>query len=330
MENPLSGSAQPLPDHLHAPFLHAGFWRRVAAYLIDSLIMMPVFFILEFVFLLPVIVRASHDHSGPGPALFTWMVVVWLLMIVLPWLYFAFCESSRWQATPGKLALGLKVTDMQGRPIGFGRATGRFFGKLVSGLILDIGYMMAGWTARKQGLHDLMADCCVVRKDGLAAFERGEIDGNAAPVGTAMPGWAVALIVVGALFFMVIPVVAIMAAIAIPAYQNYLVRAQVAEGMALAAGAKVAVAEYTSNHGSVPVDNTAAGLSDPDTISGRYVRSVQVENGEVVVTFGDRANQAIAGEHLVFKPYGSRDDVRWRCGSPEIEVKYLPQACRDE
>lgn len=330
MENATSVSAQPLPDHLHAPGLHAGFWRRFAAYLIDSLIMVPVFVILEFVFLLPLILRATRHHTDPGPGFFAVFFVVWVLMIVLPWLYYAFCESSRWQATPGKLALGLKVTGMQGQRIGFGRATGRFFGKIVSGLIFNIGYMMAGWTARKQALHDLMADCCVVRKEGLAAFERGELTGDAAQAGTPMPGWAVALIVIGALFFTVIPVIAIMAAIAIPAYQNYLVRAQVSEGMVLAASAKVAVAEYASSNGTLPVDNAAAGLSGPDAISGRYVRSVQVENGEVVVTFGGRASPAIAGEHLVFKPSGSRDELSWRCGSPDIRVSYLPQSCRDE
>ncbi|HKT42083.1 MAG TPA: RDD family protein [Rhodanobacteraceae bacterium] len=322
------GSTQPLPDHLHAPLLHAGFWRRFAAYMIDWLILMPFFGVLEFVFVLPIMLQAAHGNPHPQPNLLA-LPFIWILLIVLPWLYFALCESSRWQATPGKLALGLRVTDMSGRRIGFGRATGRFFGKIISGLIFDIGYMMAGWTLRKQGLHDLMAECCVVRKEGLAAFERGELDNNAAVAGSGMPGWAIALIVIGGCFFAVIPALAIMAAIAIPAYQNYLIRAQVAEGMALSGSARIAVGEYLGTRGALPADNAEAGLADADTFSGQYVSSVQVQNGSVIVTFGGHANRIIMGDHLVFQPDGSAKAMHWRCGSPDIQERYLPMACRE-
>lgn len=331
MESMPSGGAQALPDHLHAPLLHAGFWRRFPAYIIDMLILGAAAFVLYMLFVFVVIVptAASGGRHLNDAAVGMSMLLFWLAFIVAQWLYFALCESSAWQATPGKMALNLCVTDMYGRRIGFGQATGRYFGKILSGFIFDIGFMMAGWTARKQALHDLMASCCVVRKDGLAAFERGDLDGNAAQVGAPMPGWAIALIVVGGLFFTVVPVVAILAAIAIPAYQNYLIRTQVAEGMTLSGGAKVAVDEYLGAHGALPADNAAAGLADPDTLTGQYVSSVQVQNGNVIVTFGGRANRAVAGDHLVFQPYGSRDAMQWRCGSPDIKAQYLPLACRD-
>ncbi len=83
---------------------------------------------------------------------------------VLWWLYFAIMESSAWQATLGKKALGLYVTDYDGRKISFARATGRHFAKILSTLILFIGYMMAGFTARKQALHDMIAGCLVLKK----------------------------------------------------------------------------------------------------------------------------------------------------------------------
>ena len=73
-------------------------------------------------------------------------------------------ESSRFQGTLGKLAVQIKVTDLDGNRISFGRATGRHFGKIVSGMILMIGYIMVAFTERKQGLHDIMAGCLVVRK----------------------------------------------------------------------------------------------------------------------------------------------------------------------
>jgi uncharacterized RDD family membrane protein YckC len=76
-------------------------------------------------------------------------------------------ESAPQQATLGKMALGLKVTDLQGEPISFARATGRYFGKIVSSLIFFVGFMMTGWTEKKQALHDIMAGTLVVKKQSL-------------------------------------------------------------------------------------------------------------------------------------------------------------------
>ncbi len=83
---------------------------------------------------------------------------------IIAWLYYAILESSSTQATVGKMALGIKVTDLSGNQIAFGKATGRYFGKYLSGLILGIGYLMVAFTEKKQGLHDLLAGCLVVNK----------------------------------------------------------------------------------------------------------------------------------------------------------------------
>jgi uncharacterized RDD family membrane protein YckC len=80
----------------------------------------------------------------------------------MTWLYFAVCESSSWQGTLGKLALGIRVTDMQGAKISFPRALGRYPAKYLSALILGIGFLMVAWTQRKQGLHDLIAGTLVL------------------------------------------------------------------------------------------------------------------------------------------------------------------------
>ena len=87
-----------------------------------------------------------------------------IIGVILGWLYSALFESSPQQATLGKMALGIKVTDLHGNPISFGKATGRHFGKIISGLILFIGFIMVAFTERKQGLHDMMAGCLVVNK----------------------------------------------------------------------------------------------------------------------------------------------------------------------
>jgi len=87
-----------------------------------------------------------------------------ILGIILGWVYFAIMESSSTQGTLGKMALGIKVTDLEGSRVGFGKATGRHFGKIISALILLIGFIMVAFTQKKQGLHDMMAGCLVVNK----------------------------------------------------------------------------------------------------------------------------------------------------------------------
>jgi len=85
------------------------------------------------------------------------------LSLVAGWLYFSLCESSSWQGTVGKKVLGLRVTDINGHRIGFGKATGRYFGKILSGLILGVGFIMIAFSEQKQGLHDMLAGTLVVK-----------------------------------------------------------------------------------------------------------------------------------------------------------------------
>jgi len=151
---------------------YAGFWLRVVAHLIDGLLIGVVMMAL----LIPLAVmtgvgaglRRFHPNDPPDPAMvMAFIGSLWLLILVAViggWLYSAYCESSEWQATPGKKLLNLVVTDLNGNRVTFGRASGRFFAKMVSGLIpFGIGYIMAGFTERKQALHDVIASCLVLR-----------------------------------------------------------------------------------------------------------------------------------------------------------------------
>jgi uncharacterized RDD family membrane protein YckC len=128
--------------------------------------------------------------------------VMYALQIVIVWLYYALQECSPVQATLGKRAMGIKVTDDYGRRIGFGRATGRYFGKIISGIIFNIGFLLAGWTARKQALHDMLAGTLVVFRE----VQPGQ------PLPTARPpmpwyGWLVNVLFVGALLSTVVALV---------------------------------------------------------------------------------------------------------------------------
>jgi uncharacterized RDD family membrane protein YckC len=153
-------------------FVYAGFWLRFVAYLIDYLILDVPLLILStgagFIFGL----SAARSHSQVGflnsngtlnAPFITLELVIFVVSITLHWLYFALQECSSAQATLGKRVLGLKVIDLAGQRIGFGQATGRFFGKIVSGLTFCIGYIMAGVTERKQALHDMIASTLVIR-----------------------------------------------------------------------------------------------------------------------------------------------------------------------
>jgi uncharacterized RDD family membrane protein YckC len=136
---------------------YAGFWKRVAATIIDGIITTIGGFVIGFVFGFVMVAGRTDD-----PAVLEGMGNI--LGLILGWVYFAVMESSPTQGTLGKMALGIKVTDLEGNKIGFGKATGRYFGKIISTLILSIGFIMVAFTQKKQGLHDMMAGCLVVNK----------------------------------------------------------------------------------------------------------------------------------------------------------------------
>jgi type IV pilus assembly protein PilA len=144
----------------------------------------------------------------------------------------------------------------------------------------------------------------------------------------------------------VVAIIGILAAIAIPAYQDYTIRAQVTEGLNLASPAKASVAEVYANKGAFPADNTEAGIGLNTDITGKYVTSVTVAKGVITVLYGKQANTKLGTKTLILTPGTSTNgDVAWVCGdhtSPagidftlsatpaagSVDQKYLPQVCR--
>ena len=158
---------------MHSTF--AGFWLRFVAYIIDtviiyalqSFIFLPIFGLLGISFAS----RADEfenmyeaEAMGAIGAMVGASSAVFLLSTVIALLYWSLMESSKYQATVGKLALGLKVTDMDGKSLDFVKALVRNLCKIISGMIMCIGYIMAGFTEKKQGLHDIIANTLVVKK----------------------------------------------------------------------------------------------------------------------------------------------------------------------
>lgn len=134
---------------------YGGFWIRVAAYIIDGTILLIPGLLISFLLEAAMLAENEREKVLLNIADISYNTIMW-------WVYSAVLESSAWQATIGKKAVGLKVIDENGNRISFGRATGRHFASYISALILCIGYMMVGWTSRKQGLHDLIAGTLVV------------------------------------------------------------------------------------------------------------------------------------------------------------------------
>lgn len=166
--------ARPYPQAAAVPRVeYGGFWLRFLAYLIDGAVLMigicvvaiPLVFLTGLGTFLSEI-HPEEDWNDTG----VWAIIALFFLfatasLVITWLYHALMECSEWQATVGKKALGLVVTDMDGRRVSFGRATGRHFAKIVTNMIpAFIGYIMAGFTDKKQALHDMIAGCLILQR----------------------------------------------------------------------------------------------------------------------------------------------------------------------
>ena len=153
---------------------YAGFWLRFAAYILDQLILQTIIglLMLPMIFgMVAGVITASKEVGDASKAIaiisvvMGFIAILCVISIIIGWLYYAIMESSKHQGTLGKMAVGVIVTDIEGNRISFARATGRYFGKIISTMTMYIGYIMAGFTVRKQALHDIMSDCLVVKKN---------------------------------------------------------------------------------------------------------------------------------------------------------------------
>ncbi len=159
---PLEAFTFSTPESMN--FEYAGFWRRFMAFLFDCLVLLgfttalSLFFreIRPFVFIPDTFVFFSSQNAG-SPTGF-------MMSLIPAWLYYAIQESTKMQATLGKMIAGIQIADLKGTRISFSRATLRHFGKILSALIFFIGFLMIGFTRKKQGLHDKIAGCLVIKR----------------------------------------------------------------------------------------------------------------------------------------------------------------------
>jgi uncharacterized RDD family membrane protein YckC/Tfp pilus assembly major pilin PilA len=307
-----------------AAIVYASFGRRFGACVIDFVLIVLLYSFVEG------LLRPSIDHKAFGPL---------VVLALVAWPYKAIMESSAWQATFGKRALGIKVTSLQGERISFWRATGRVFAQGLSQLCVYIGYLMAAFTQRRQALHDLIAGTLVTRRDATPA----EI-ALSPPAARGEGIVAAAIVAIVAIF-----VIGVLAAIAIPAYQDYTIRSQVTHGINMAEPYKVTVAQaLAAGTESLMINTGSGGTIAPDTpSSGTYEDSVAVVAGNILIIYGQKANPHLKGRHLAIYAIQNPDGtLTWVCGRSapagdenntsvrafrslsDVQDKYLPTSCK--
>ncbi len=304
--------------------VYAGFLRRWAALFLDSLIVSSAFYAVCFIVLLVVLgltgldVRKDEDPSA-------WMIGAYLglsaLYFVMAGLYFALMESSVNQATLGKMALGIKVTDRDGQRLSLTHALGRWAAAALSYITLYIGFIMAGFTQRKQALHDLAAGTLVVDKWAWTDTpERQQRE---------LSGCLVAFLI-GIGLMIIVAVLGILAAIAIPAYSDYTQRAKVSAAIHTAAPLRLLVAEAAMADGGCP-GNDSPGFRPSEAYAAAQVSRIEIgeqEDGEcgIVIWLADgvHTDPEQAWITLSF----AAEEQRWRCVSG-LPDRALPASCRD-
>ena len=280
--------------------MYAGFWRRFAAAILDLLILIVPMLVIGIVVALITGPKSRATLAADLGTLF------------IPWLYFAVMESSRRGATLGKIAFGMRVVDLRGDRISFFRASGRFFAKAFSIASLTLGFLMVAVTLRKQALHDIVASCLVVNREVAPA--------DLAQAGLAQPMSfrAITLLVIGVIS---VPFVGIGAAIAIPHYKDYRLRAKLDEAVRSGQGSAAGVAAYMVRHKSPPrsLEDASAALSSP------HVREAAItRDGTIVLTL---ALDRVEGKRISFVPSKqAQGRIAWTCTS-DVPARYLPRQC---
>ena len=283
------------------PSVFASFWRRVGATLIDVVILIVGIILLSMLL-------GMLTFLIPSPLVFILFALLWPAAIVAGWLYAALFESGAMQATPGKKVVGLKVTDLKGNRISFGRATGRHFSEWITGMTFLVGYVMVAFTQKRQTLHDMIAETVVV----ASSAEPAQV--ASAPPAKPMSPWGIA----GIFLLLFLLVAGIIASAALPAYRDFTVRSQVMEGIVIAEDFKNEVTLFAEENGRWPADLAEAELEEEarDSVDGsRYLSDLDISNGTITLTFGKSADEPVQRKRLSLRPYvDDSGSVLWLCG----------------
>lgn len=305
----------------------AGFLRRWAAYFLDNLILTSAFYGLLMLAMVVVGVTGGFESlekmdSEEPPAWF-WAMYggITLLYFVGAALYYSLMESCSHQATVGKMALGIKVTDLDGRRLSPSKALLRWICAALSYVTFYIGFLMAAFTERKQALHDIVAGTRVVDRWAYTEFPERQQRG--------LSGCLIAFLI-GIGLMIAIAVLGIVAAIAIPAYHDYTQRAKVAEAIGTAAPLKLLVSERAIMEGGDCPDNASDGFDPPESYATAQVRQIEVyglDDGRCAVVIDLTFPASLEAENRWIELALDRQTRQWSCRSA-LPDNMLPAHCR--
>lgn len=303
--------------------VQAGFLRRWAALFLDQLILGVAYYALLIVLMMVFGIAGGLDlfsqvdaQDPPG-----WFVAAYLGVMLLYYaaagLYFSLMESSRHQATLGKMALGIKVVNAHGGRLSFAHALGRWFAALLSYVTLYIGFLMAAFTGKKQALHDLVAGTFVVDRWAYTEFPERQ---------QRTLGGCVIVFVIAMMLMIGIAVLGILAAIALPAYQEYTGRARFAQVLEPVNTLRSQVEDALQRDGSCP-NNGSQGFLAAEAYAGPGINRIVV----------DEFDQGFCGISVWMPPLRGTverqfmleldvDSGRWYCSAPS-GVENLPSWC---
>ncbi|MFP5440212.1 MAG: RDD family protein [Gammaproteobacteria bacterium] len=315
-------SANPAAAGAGVDAAYAGFWARVGARLIDSVVVGGAMLAVMVGAALSgggleQLVKVDEQPTGSGALLSV------LVYLVGPWLYYALMESSSWQATLGKRAIGARVTDLNGQRISFAHATGRYFATALCYITLYIGFLMAAFTARKQALHDMATNTVVTYADG-APRKSG----------------CLVMAVVGLFMLMI---VGILAAVAVPAYHDYMKKAeemraqmeagaQAEEEVAVPSGQLAKFIEHADLLASAVEERYAVDGVLPESLEAAQVSIEYTEDtpratigpGGVITQFSVDASLQLA-----MTPHPEDDgSLSWTCAGDGLAIDELPARCQ--
>ncbi|MGH8446387.1 MAG: RDD family protein [Solimonas sp.] len=299
----------PLPKASAGPGEMGSYLSRFAAYLLDGVVGWFVMMGLYLVAGIAIVVvdgASGDEHTGFAAAA---VIPTYLAYFAL----FAYWQGGEKRATPGKRALGLVAVTPDGRPLGFWRAYARQIVMPITLLFL-LPFFVLFFTRRRQMLHDFIVGSVVVRKDSFdpASFDADRLQ--------RPPGDGNAAIIIVVLLFGFVFIIGILAAIAIPAYQDYVTRANVSAALSEVAPLKAQIGELLSTQDHI-ASYADVGLEGPLQLQGNAGSADVGADGTIAISF---AMRPIENKVLVLKPA----DGHWDCKGGDLPAKYRPSNCR--
>ena len=302
-----SGTSPVHPEHDDnlSVLIYSGFWVRFLAAFLDFLVLVAI------AILLILVIAGLVAYTGRDDILHDRLTVSLFYggIICMAAAYHILMVSGSQSATFGKRWMNIKVLDSNGNGLSAPRASWRLMARLLSHLLIQIGFLIQPFTPRKQALHDLLADTVVVRTNESSTI-------------------SIKATLLVLFFALIMPVLAFISIAGLPILQQHILKVQLDHGVQTGKDATLAVAQFYRKNGRVPV---AMSEIDGNFSTSPHVRGIEInqQNGETTIILSELARKAIRSRHLIFTPTIETSlAITWKCYSNDIDISFLPETCK--